>query len=114
MPMDSVRYDSLEEIRQKAPLADDGPPTRGSSKLGKEEFLKLLMAQLSHQDPTAPADSTQFVAQLAQFASLEMMTNANDTLEALLVSSAAQQQAAVANLVGKDVQYNTEKVNLRQ
>ena len=43
----------------------------GGKAMGKEDFLKLLVAQLKNQDPLAPQDNTQFVAQLAQFSSVE-------------------------------------------
>src|SRR5262245_58163951 len=84
----------------------------GSSKLGKDEFLKLLMAQLAHQDPTAPADSNAFVAQLAQFASMEQLQSVNSQLEALLVAQTANNQTSVSSLVGRDVVYRTDRVHL--
>ena len=43
--------------------------------------MQLLIAQMTHQDPTAPADSTQMAAQLAQFSSLEQLTKINTTLQ---------------------------------
>ena len=67
--------------------------TRGSSELGKEEFLKLLVCQMQNQDPLNPQSDQQFIAQLAQFSSLEQMTNLNSTMS----------NTSAYSLVGKEV-----------
>jgi flagellar basal-body rod modification protein FlgD len=86
----------------------------GSTTLGKDEFLKLLTAQLQQQDPTQPMDSTAFVAQLAQFSSLEQMNNVNDTLTKMLTSQGTALQTTAADMVGKTAIFNTDQVSLTQ
>ena len=46
-----------------------------SGGLGKDEFMKILITQLTHQDPTEPMKDTEFIAQMAQFSTLEQITN---------------------------------------
>lgn len=74
-----------------------------SQSLGKDDFLKLLITQLSNQDPTSPMENTEFIAQMAQFSSLEQMTNMNQEfakLNAMMVSSQG------VNTIGKIVDIN--------
>lgn len=54
--------------------------TQGSSSLGKDDFMKLLIQQMKNQDPMNPMDGTQFAAQLAQFSSLEQLQNLNTSM----------------------------------
>lgn len=92
------------------------PPTSntpmGSRTLGKNEFLKLLTTQLANQDPLAPTDNQAFIAQLAQFASVEQAEAANSRLDALIIAQAANNQTSVANLVGKEITYRTDSVTV--
>ncbi len=71
-----------------------------SKQLGKDDFLKLLVAQLQHQDPGNPMDSSQFMGQLAQFSSLEQMTNVASSIDKL---TAATSVAQSVGLIGHDL-----------
>jgi flagellar basal-body rod modification protein FlgD len=86
----------------------------GKSNLGKDDFLKLLMAQMANQDPTAPTDNGQFVAQLAQFSSLEAAQGTNTRLDTLLLAQANNTQTQYVNFIGKDVEYKTESLDHQQ
>ena len=68
--------------------------------LGKDDFLQLLIAQLTHQDPTSPMEDTQFIGQMAQFSSLEQMTNMNKNFAAL---NELMTGSSAVNAVGKKV-----------
>ena len=59
-------------------------PGLGSEKLGQSDFLKLLVTQLKHQDPLSPLKDRDFIAQMAQFSSLEQMTKVNKHLTSLI------------------------------
>lgn len=78
----------------------------------KDEFLKLLVAQLEHQDPLSPQDGADFVAQLAQFSSLEQATETNQRLSALADAQAGNQRAALTDLVGKNVTASADSLQL--
>ncbi|WP_342469869.1 flagellar hook assembly protein FlgD [Ureibacillus sp. FSL K6-3587] len=78
----------------------------GSSVLGKDDFLKILITQLQHQDPTNPVDDKDFIAQMAQFSSLEQMQNLTKVMESLLESQQETQLMAYINFVGKEVKWH--------
>ena len=59
------------------------PATPKKDPLGRDAFLNLLVTQLQHQDPTAPQADGEFIAQLAQFSSLEQLTQIQTTLTAI-------------------------------
>src|SRR5690242_15281966 len=94
-----------------ATTARDGAASTADS-LGKDAFLKLLTAQLANQDPLAPVDNTAFIAQLAQFSSVEQLQNVSSRLDSLLLATASANQLSTASLVGKDVGFKADGVDL--
>ncbi|MFO7707976.1 MAG: flagellar hook assembly protein FlgD [Desulfobacterales bacterium] len=77
-----------------------------SQSMGKDAFLKLLITQLQHQDPLNPADSTEFTAQLAQFSSLEQLSNINTNLGVLKLYQASINNAQAVGFIGKEIVAN--------
>lgn len=79
----------------------------GSTELNKDDFLKLLIAQLKHQDPMSPMDNNQFMDQLVQFSSLEQMSNMATAVEELKESMVILNSQSLltqgAAMIGKEV-----------
>jgi flagellar basal-body rod modification protein FlgD len=75
----------------------------GNNNMGQDAFLKLLVAQLKNQDPLNPQDNYEFVAQLAQFSSLEQTMGINTRLDQLSLQNQGLQNSQVIGLVGKEV-----------
>lgn len=82
-------------------------PEAKGGKLGKDEFLKLLVAQLRNQDPVNPSRPEEFAAQLAQFSSLEQLIQVNANLSAQAETNAAMAMAlnnsAAVGVLGKTI-----------
>ena len=76
--------------------------SKAKQTLDGETFLNLLVAQLRYQDPSAPMDTTEMMAQTTQLASMEKLTSIAD---ATLETFALQMRATAAEFVGKDVSY---------
>lgn len=73
---------------------------KSTNKMGKNEFLELMVTQLKNQDPLDPMDNKEFISQTAQFTSLEQMSNMNTNMEEFLNM---QKLTQVSGLVGKEV-----------
>lgn len=96
--------DSISTLGSNASSSANDP-----KQLDKNAFMTLLVNQLKHQDPMAPTDNQQFIAQLAQFSSLEGIQELNDNLVGLAVlqqSNALMSQLTQSSaLIGKSVHY---------
>lgn len=74
--------------------------TGAAKSLGKDDFLRLLVAQLQNQDPLKPQDNSTFVAELAQFSSLEQTVAINERLDTLALQNQGLQNSNIVDMVG--------------
>lgn len=74
-----------------------------SSNIGIQDFLKILTSQLNNQDPLKPVDNQEFVAQIAQFATLEQSRQLNEKIDSLLTVQSSVQSLS---LLGRTVDVN--------
>jgi flagellar basal-body rod modification protein FlgD len=78
-------------------------PTASGSTLGKDDFLKLFVTQLQHQDPMNPSDNSEFMAQMAQFSTLEQITNLSNATTQMVFANQISQSVG---LIGRTVTYD--------
>lgn len=82
----------------------------GNSQLDKDAFFKLMLTQLKNQDPTNPLKNHEMAAQLAQFSTLEQMSNMNTTLTKIEGKNKDPENFQALNLIGKSVAGDSSKV----
>ncbi|MGD8717120.1 MAG: flagellar hook capping FlgD N-terminal domain-containing protein [Desulfobacterales bacterium] len=99
--LDSIPTDSGKELS-----------TIQSETLDKDDFLSLLITQLQNQDPLNPTDSVEFTAQLAQFSSLEQLTNVNENLTQLQNFQASINNSQAVALIGKEITAKGNSIHL--
>ena len=95
----------MSDISAVNPFTTNQPQTAAPSvadDLGADVFLQLLVAQLKYQDPTSPADGTEFLAQTAQFTMVEKLT---EIAEAAAASQATNRNLAAASMVGQTISW---------
>ncbi len=117
---DAAKSDSehIEAMRQKlgtnftaAKRAKDG---KARNELGKDDFMKLMSAQLKYQDPINPMKNQEMAAQLAQFSSLEQMMNVNQNLEKMAAGQKPSEHMIAATLIGKRITTDTMNISLEK
>jgi len=77
-----------------------------TSTLGQEDFLKLLMTQLQNQDPMEPMDNGEFMGQMAQFSTVQGVTEMGESIDGLVSIYQGQQMSANASMIGKKALVN--------
>ena len=77
-----------------------------TSTLGQEDFLKLLMTQLQNQDPMEPMDNGEFMGQMAQFSTVQGVTEMGESIDGLVSIYQGQQMSANAGMIGKQALVN--------
>ncbi len=87
---------------------------KAKNTMGKDDFMKLLMAQLQHQDPLKPMENQEFVAQLAQFGSLEQLTNIQKGIDGLSSGNKDEAKLSALGMIGKHVQATGNDIDLRE
>ena len=85
------------QLTAKTPASDPG------NILDMEAFLQLLVTQLQYQNPLSPMNNEQFIAQTAEFSSLEQMQNLNASIQALIEFQKSSSRMAALDLIGKNV-----------
>lgn len=86
-------------------------PSQTAPQIDFQNFLKLLTAQLRHQDPLSPTESTQFVTQLASFSTVEQLVNANAKLDGIGDKLSAPDISEFGYLIGKTAETHSPLID---
>ena len=99
-------------LRSARELNVSADGTNNAEELGKTAFLELMIAQINNQNPLDPAKNEEFVAQLAQFSSVEGIQNLNESMEDMAASIKASMTLDAAGLVGRSVMASSDLANV--
>lgn len=87
-------------------------PALQNKKLGQQDFLRLMVAQVQHQDPMSPQTNGDFMGQLAQFSTNDGINNMQQSLQQLALSLQSNETMQASTLVGHHVLVNSDKLHL--
>jgi flagellar basal-body rod modification protein FlgD len=79
--------------------------TSGNNSMGKDQFLQILITQLKNQDPLSPMQDKDFIAQMAQFSSVEQLTEMNGNLKSML-AMLSQSLGSASGIIGKTISWS--------
>ena len=88
-----MSVNAIGQTNSTSTTATTAAPAAAKS-MGQDAFLRLLTTQLQHQDPTKPQGDSEFIAQLAQFSSLEQLTQMQTTLQKIAEALGVPAEAA--------------------
>lgn len=96
----------LDSLSPSARKTSEGEPAQ--NELGQDAFMQLMITQMNNQDPLNPAENSEFVAQLAQFSSVEGITNLNTKVGEMASSFQSSQALQASALVGRSVRVTSD------
>lgn len=103
-----MAIEGYQNITSDMYLRNNQKPERktGDGVLGKDDFMKLLIAQLQNQDPTNPMKDTEFIAQMAQFSALEQTMNLSKSFEKFAEAQNQSQLIQYTSFVGNSIRWH--------
>lgn len=113
--MSQVNNDpSVSSILSNLNIANKNKDEEKSNELGQSAFLELMITQMNNQDPLSPQDNTEFIAQLAQFSSVEGLERLNSNFEDFSGTFMSNQALQASSLVGRSVTVPSETSRLME
>lgn len=107
----SSRVNALDSTLSNLSI-DNKSPVSAPDELGQSAFLQLMITQLENQDPLSPQENSDFIAQLAQFSSVESLDRLNNNFDTFTNSFVSNQALQASTLVGREVMVTGEKAQL--
>lgn len=107
--MDAIAPSTLDQYQ-----FTNRPKPETSDELGQDEFLKLMIAQVKHQDPMKPMENGEFIGELAQFSTVSGIEQMQKALEDLAGAYGASQTLQASQLVGREVLVETDAATLQE
>lgn len=111
MSVESINNQTAD-IQAATQKMGKGQVANPKGELGKDEFLKLLLVELEHQDPTAPVETDKILSQTSQLASLEASTNTNKELQSLSSALQSSMRFSTVGAMGKIANIGNDEVLL--
>ncbi len=109
---DITTNDYLNSLAINSSQQQNTPTREQSNELGQDAFLQLMITQMENQNPLDPQDNSEFVAQLAQFSSVESLDKLNNNFESFATNMISNQALQASSLVGSSVSVPTSEAQL--